>query len=103
MGQRLSVEKVGMSARSDERQDAALVTIDQAPVTLDMTAAKAFPWPLQWMVVVNRRQWNAVAKLVYDLDELLEPITSTLHPFEVFLILGCDSEGFHPLRVSSFP
>lgn len=40
------IEEIGMSARSDERQDATLVTIDQTPVALNMTAAKAFPWPL---------------------------------------------------------
>ena len=80
-----------MRSGPDQNKLVLIVAIDQAPVTLNMTAAIGFPRSLQRMIVIDWRKRNAALKLFDDRDELVHPVATACNPLQVFSILG--SEG----------
>lgn len=54
------------------------------------------------MVIVNRQERSSGPELVHNGDKLVDPVTPALNPLKIFLVLGCESEGLHPLLVSLF-
>jgi hypothetical protein len=92
------VKQFGVRSGSREFQFCAIISIDQDPVTLWMTAAIILPGAFKRMVIIDGRQGFTLAQLVDNGFQFSHAKSALFAGAEILLELAGDTERFHAPR-----